>query len=145
MILYLDTSAFIKLYVDEPGAADVRRAVARAAMVHTHWITYPEMRAALARLQRLGQQSADDHRRHKKEFERDWRAVYAITPREITFRRAGALAEQFGLRGYDSVHLAAAESLWSHVPETTEFRFAAFDAPLATAARALGMLGLTDE
>lgn len=145
MILYLDTSAFIKLYVDEPGAPVVRRAVAHAAMVHTHWIAYPEMCAALARLYRMGRQTVKAHRRHQEEFEKDWRAVHAILPDERIFRRAGALADQFRLRGYDSVHLAAAESIWSHVSESTGFRFAAFDKPLAEAASVLGMVLLAEE
>ena len=33
MILYLDTSSLVKLYVDEPGSADVRRLVDEAERV----------------------------------------------------------------------------------------------------------------
>jgi uncharacterized protein len=46
---------------------------------------------------------------------------------------------QFRLRGYDSVHLAAAEAVWTQVGTAAEFRFAVFDTGLAAAARALGM------
>ncbi len=34
MILYLDTSAFIKLYVNEPGANIIRAAIAEAIGLH---------------------------------------------------------------------------------------------------------------
>lgn len=139
MILYLDTSAFVKLYVDEPGAAVVRGAVAEAAMVHAHWIAYPEMRAALARLHRMGRQGGDAYQQHRREFEADWRAVDAIMPDEPMLRRAGALTEQFRLRAYDSLHLAAAETVWSRIPAGADFRFAVFDKALTAASTTLGM------
>ena len=138
MILYLGTSAFIKLYVNEAGAETVRAAVAGAQRIHTHWIAYPEMRAALARLHRMGRQTADVHREHKREFEADWRALNAILPTEHCLRRAGELAERFSLRGYDSVHLAAAESLL--IGHAGGFlSFASFDHALNAAAAALGL------
>jgi predicted nucleic acid-binding protein len=137
LILYLDTSAFIKLYVAEVGAEKVRAAAAAAALIHAHWIAYAEMRSALARLHRMGRQSADAYRQSKREFEADWRTVNAIMPDERMLRHAGDLAERFELRGYDSVHLAAAESL--RVGPGTEFLcFASFDDHLNHAAAELG-------
>jgi predicted nucleic acid-binding protein len=138
LILYLDTSAFIKLYVGEPNADRVRAAVAGADQVHAHWIAYPEMRSALARLYRMGRQDAETFGQCKREFERDWELVSPILPDERILRRAGELAERFGLRGYDSVHLAAAESL--RVDQGTDFlRFASFDRLLDQSAEALGL------
>ncbi len=138
MILYLDTSAFIKLYVGEPGAEIVRPAVAKATAIHSHWITHPEMRSALARLFRMGRQTSAAHKQHKREFEADWNAVYAILPDERMLRRAGDLAERFGLRGYDSVHLSAAESLL--VGHGADFLcFSSFDRVLNQSADELGL------
>jgi uncharacterized protein len=137
LILYLDTSALIKLYVAEPGAERVRAVVAEAALIHAHWIAYAEMRSALARMHRMGRQSVDAYRRNKREFEADWRAINAIMPDERMVRHAGDLAERFELRGYDSVHLAAAESL--RVASGTEsLCFASFDDRLNRAAVELG-------
>lgn len=138
MILYLDTSAFIKLYVNEPGADVIRAAVTGADQVHAHWIAYPEMRSALARLHRMGRQSVESFEQYKREFENDWERVSAIMPDERMLRRAGDLAERFGLRGYDSVHLAAAESL--RVEQGADFlRFASFDRLLNQSAEELGL------
>lgn len=137
MILYLDTSAFIKLYVEERGS-DTMRAAISASLLHTHWITYAEMRAALARLHRMGYQTDDAYREHKREFETDWKAINTILPDERILRRAGDLAERFGLRGYDSVHLAAAESL--RVEQRADLlRFASFDQLLNQSAEELGL------
>lgn len=138
MILYLDTSAFIKLYVNEPGANAVRAAVAGAKRIHTHWFACAEMRAALARLHRMGRATARAYLEHKREFEADWKALNAVLPTEHSLRRAGELTERFGLRGYDSVHLAAAESLL--INHGGGFlHFASFDQALNTAAQAVGL------
>ena len=138
MILYLDTSAFIKLYVGEPNADRVRAAVAEADQIHAHWIAYPEMRSALARLYRMGRQDAKTFDQCKREFERDWDLISPILPDEHILRRAGELAERFRLRGYDSVHLAAAESL--RVGQGADLlRFASFDERLNQSAAELGL------
>lgn len=107
-------------------------------MIHTHWITYAEMRSVLARLHRMGRQSTDAFREHKREFEADWKALSALLPDEHSVRRAGDLAERFGLRGYDSVHLAAAESLRAGY-DADFLRFASFDTRLNESAEELGM------
>lgn len=138
MILYLDTSAFIKLYVGEPNADKVRAVVAEADQIHAHWIAYPEMRSAFARLYRMRRQDAETFDQCKREFERDWDLISPILPDERILRRAGELAERFGLRGYDSVHLAAAESL--RVGQGADLlRFAAFDERLNQSAAELGL------
>ena len=49
MILYLDTSAIVKLYADETGSDQVWAAVAEAKLCATHLIAYAETRAAFAR------------------------------------------------------------------------------------------------
>lgn len=137
MILYLDTSAFIKLYVAEPGAERVREYVERARALHTQLITYAEMRAALARLYRAGRESAATHRQHLREFERDWQTMAITIPDERMVRRAGDLAERYRLRGYDSVHLAAAESLV--IDPNHPVHFVCFDDSLNKAAVSLGL------
>lgn len=42
MIVYLDTSALVKLFVEEAHSTGVRRAVSAARMVATHAIAYVE-------------------------------------------------------------------------------------------------------
>lgn len=52
MNAYLDTSAFVKLYVNEQGASEARHAVTSAACVATSTIAGAEAHAAMARRQR---------------------------------------------------------------------------------------------
>ena len=54
MILYLDTSALVKLYVEEENSSTVEHMVSKARIVATHLIAYVEAQAAFARLQREG-------------------------------------------------------------------------------------------
>ncbi len=72
MILYLDTSSLVKLYLEEDGRQAVRSLVDRAAVVATSVIAYPEARSAFARLRREDVLTAGDLARVKGDFERDW-------------------------------------------------------------------------
>ena len=47
MILYLDTSALVKLYVEEAGTVSVVARIGEAEAVATARVTYAEARAAL--------------------------------------------------------------------------------------------------
>ncbi len=86
---------------------------------------------------RIGRTTAAELAEHKKELEADWDNTGIVMPEMNLIRRAGDLAEQFGLRGYDSVHLAAAESL--HTAVQNDLVFACFDDDLSRAAKAIGL------
>lgn len=141
MILYLDTSALLKLYLAEADSRRVRRLATGASAIFTHLITYAEMRAALAQALRMRRLSEGDYARQVRAFENDWRSLEIIALDESLVRRAGEHAERFGLRGYDSVHLAAAEWLVRSAGNPALVRFVAFDGALVTAAAAIGLPG----
>lgn len=141
MIVYLDTSAFLKLYLDEKDSQATRRLVDAAVAVCAHVITYAEMCAAFAQAVRTRRLTEADRAYQKDCFDADWDALQVLPVDEPLVRRAGRLAEEFELRGFDSLQLAAAERVWRQAPE--HFRLAAFDARLVSAAQALGMAGRT--
>lgn len=143
MILYLDTSAFVRLYVRETGHDLIWSAAQGASQTATHLIAYAEMRAALARMRRMRRLTGPEAASIKKIFESDWRDTLRIIPTETMVRRAGDLAERFGLRGYDSVHLAAAESLLV-IAGNDLVHFASFDGSLNEAATGIGLRLLAD-
>jgi uncharacterized protein len=62
LILYLDTSSLVKLYVEEAGSATIATLVAEASLVCTSVVAYPEARSALARLRREGGLSTEDYK-----------------------------------------------------------------------------------
>lgn len=139
MIVYLDTSAFLKLYLEESNSALVREVLDRSAAVYTHLITYAEMRAALAQGRRMNRISRDMFPAFVEQFEDDWLCMQTVTVDMPLVRRAGGLAERFGLRGFDSVHLASAEKIYEVNLATGAFVFAAFDKSLCAAAETLGI------
>lgn len=139
MILYLDTSALAKLFVVEPGAESVGRAVAQAAAVATHLVAYAEMRATFARAVRMGRVDAAALPALTVDLERRWASLDVLAVTEPLVRRAGDLAERHGLRGYDSVHLAAVLTLRESVGSGAEVRFGVFDAKLREAALVHGL------
>ena len=73
-------------------------------------LSYPEGRAALAAARRARRLTADGHARARAEFESLQREVLLVGIDRDLAARAGTLAEQFALRGYDAVHLASALS-----------------------------------
>jgi uncharacterized protein len=101
-------------------------------------IAYAELRAGLAKAQRMERITLVEFSELVNDVDEDWLTLSLIDLDMPAIRRAGALAERFGLRGYDSVHLAAAERVSAHVPKAA-FSFAVFDDNVAEGARALGI------
>ena len=137
MNLYLDTSALVKLYVEEEGSATVREAVAGADSVATAAVAYVEARAAFARRRRERRLSSDDYRRTVHELDTDWEHYLLLELTSTLIRRAAEFAETHALRAYDAVHLASAKILRERLQGP--IHFACWDYNLMTAARREGL------
>ena len=59
MLLFCDTSALIKLLIDEPDSAQIHQATERAGLIAACRITWAEAMAAMARRQRDDPTSAE--------------------------------------------------------------------------------------
>jgi uncharacterized protein len=138
LILYLETSALLKLYVAEPEAERVHKAVRSAAAISTHLIAYAEVRSAFSKALRMNRINAEGLRRHQRELDADWENFMVLQVDERLVRRAGELIDHYSLRAYDSVHLAAAESLTGG-RDAARLTFLSFDIDLVRAAADLGM------
>ena len=111
MIVYLDTSSLVKLYVEESGSAIVRDVTQKAAVIATSKIAYAEARAAFARKQRDDGFSITALRKIVEDLNRDWESYFIIEVTDGIIRAAGDIAEKYLLRGFDSIHLASAVNL----------------------------------
>ncbi len=134
--LYLDTSALLKLYVEEDGTGTVERAVAEAWEVHTSEIAYLEARVSLARLWHSGVIESDDELRETVGYlDDDWED-YLTQPYSYTLaERAAGLATKYeGLRSYDALHLATVLEIASRQGER-ETRMLAYDRKLVKVSR----------
>jgi uncharacterized protein len=107
-LVYFDSSAFVKLVVEEEGS-DIASALWDGcdAAVSSR-LSYPEVCAALAAAHR----NHDLDHRGFVAASRDWEEFWQATrPVEFTAeveRHAGELARRRALRGADAVHLASA-------------------------------------
>lgn len=136
MILYLETSDLVKLYVREDGSEAVRRIVETASFVSTSIVAYVEARAAFARKVRERGLSDADYAGAKKDLDADWDRIVILNLTDVVIRDAAGLAEKHGLRGYDAIHLASAIELKKAIP--SPIAFSSSDLRLAAAARGEG-------
>ena len=135
MNLFLDSSALVKLYVEEPDSALVRAWVDGADVVSACRIAWAEIQAALAARERLGTVASGAD--VIQALRLDWPRFAKVEITQPLVERAGEFAHAFALRGYDSVQLAAVDLL--HRAERQPVAFGCFDRRLA---RAPGILGI---
>lgn len=134
MIAYFDSSAFVPLLIDEPASAvafDLWNAADRVVSVP---LLYVETRAALGRARRLRRISGSMYGSTLALLEVLHRNVAKARLDGELIRRAGELADDQALRGYDAVHLATAERL-----ADSDVLFVSGDRTLCAAARDLGL------
>lgn len=103
-------------------------------------LAYPEGRAALAAARRLDRLGEEEHRDALAAFEELIADLVTVGVDQKLAARAGAHAEDLGLRGYDAVHLTTALELGDE-----EIVLVTWDRDLARAAGrvGLGVAGLT--
>ena len=134
MIAYFDTSAVVPLLIVEPGSARAATLWDGADRVVSVRLIYPETRAALAQAQRLDRLTTRQLRDAVTELDSLFQEIDLVEVDDALARRAGELAEVRQLRGYDAVHLAAADRV--HDPNVV---ITAGDGALLDAATAEGM------
>jgi predicted nucleic acid-binding protein len=139
LILYLDTSALVKLYVEESGSTQVRAAVDEAEAVSTSIVAYAEVHAALAAAARVGRITGEERSRAVAEFRAEWPRYAVVNVTQKLVDLAAELALEHGLRGFDAVHLSSAMLLREEAG--AEVRFLAWDERLARASAAAGFAG----
>lgn len=121
MIVYLDTSSLVKLYVEEINTEKIRNFVRNAATVSTSKIAYAEARAAFAKKQKKEGFSLKVLRKIVEDFNRDWESYFVIEITDGLIRFAGDIAEKYLLRGFDSIHLASAIHLKNKIDSAIYF------------------------
>ena len=135
MILDCDTSALIKLYVEEMHSSAVAKAIADADAIATSLLAYPETRATLARAQRDKRLRPSDFRQALAQFQQDWSSYLVLDTHQALMLQAGELAERHALLGADAIHLASAIQLAQDLQTSpAPMAFLAFDVPLTQAA-----------
>ena len=137
MILFCDTSALVKLYVREEATDTVVEQAAASEVVAVCRISWVETMSALARRSREQPADALAIAQARKRVVADWPHYLTVEVTQQLVELAGEYADAFALRAYDSVQLAAAQTVNHELPG--EVRFACYDERLLKAARVLGI------
>jgi predicted nucleic acid-binding protein len=122
-LVYLDTSAFTKLVVQEPESAALRRHLLGTTLRTSAMLLQTEALRAAARLSPA----------HLAAARQQLRGIALIQLDRSLYGFAGSIAPP-ELRSLDALHVAAALTLGQDLAE-----FVAYDARLLTAARAHGL------
>lgn len=129
MSLYVDSSALLKRYVQEPESLACEQLLLADPMWITGRHTWVEVRRNLARVLSGGPLA-----QARRDFEEDWERLFVVELDQATCDLAAEISETTGARTLDALHLAAATRVGS-----SAISFLTYDVRQAQAARALGM------
>lgn len=108
MILFFDTSAFVKLLIRETGSPEVVGAASDAAVLAAARLLEIETRSFIGRRSVARSIDARDARVLRADLAR-WLAGFAVVELDdVVASSAGDVAERHALRGMDAIHLASA-------------------------------------
>jgi predicted nucleic acid-binding protein len=127
-MLFLDTSALLKRYVDEDGTSTVVAAMAGDHVWVASALARAETEVAIGRLPVDGDENVIRQRR----FGEDWEHFRVVPVDVECLRLAAFIAAERPVSMLAAIHVAAAERL------PRPFRFLTFDPHRAAAARAMG-------
>ena len=132
MRAFSDSSALAKLYIREPGRAEVQTRLAEADELFLSVLALPEVMSALNRLRRGGRVSDDEYAAQKQVAVADVEdaAVVQVTPSVVA--RAIDCLERTSLRASDAIHVASALEVGADL-------FLSADRRQCKAARAMGL------
>ena len=136
-MIYLDSSALVKQYYDEPGSGKIRPLFLESTMMATASLSYAEVFSALNRKLRQNVFSSEQYRRAVEAFDVDWKHLDVVPLYEEVLKRARAALENHDLRAGDAVQLASALVLAASASAPIEF--ASADRKLNAAAGAEGL------
>ena len=111
MVIYLDTSSLVKLYVEEEDSSKVVDLVRSSKVIATSMVAYAEARSAFARRYREKAFSPSQYKRLVSFFNQDWDNYLIVRITKELVLLAGDLAERRRLRGFDAIHLSSALTL----------------------------------
>jgi predicted nucleic acid-binding protein len=138
VIIYFDTSALVKRYIEEAGSREVAALFEEGnAILGSVIVAQVEMAAALQKAIRLGNASEALLSEIWQDFLNDWKSFTRIQVSGSLVERASQISFTHKLRGYDSLHLAAA-TMWQE-KLAMPVVLASFDREIWLAGRSAGL------
>lgn len=133
-VVYLDTSALVKLCVLESGTPLAVALWEGADALVTSRIADAEVRSVLSAAERIGRIDAAPAAKARDRWKQLWPGLALVEVSADVADAAGALTDRRPLRAADAIHLASAL-----VVREADPLFAVWDRRLASAARAEGL------
>ena len=138
MIVYCDTSALIKRYVEEAGSDWVDHLFEGETTVLTSTVAFAEIMAAFSRKYRERVLSRSGYLKTVSEFKNEYSKLILVSISPDLNQIIEGLLTNHPLRGFDAIHLASALQVQKEGNLTV--RFACFDRALNKAAVAEGLI-----
>lgn len=133
-IVYFDSSAFLKLVVEEEGSEIAAALWDGCDAAVSSRLAYPEVRAALAAAARDHRLTVAGKRQAESAWEEYWAATRLVELTEAITAHAGELTGPHALRGADAVQLASALAIGA-----ADTLFAVWDRRLRAGAETAGV------
>jgi uncharacterized protein len=137
VILYLDTSAILKRYFQEPFSENVSSKWKQSKAIVTSSVAYAETMATIHRKKRESNLDNKAIRKTIQIFQMDWNGFIRVEVTDDLNEYIDNLVQKHFLRGFDAIHLASA--LVINEKFSRNFFFACFDQRLNQAARSEGL------
>lgn len=137
MIVYYDTSALIKRYVEEENTDRVDHLWQASDNRATSVVSFAETAAAFSRRLREGTVPSQKYREIMGALKEDLETFTLVYIARVLNNIIEALVSRHSLRGFDAIHLASAVRLKGST--SVPIQFACFDHSLTEAARVEGL------
>lgn len=131
--IYLDTSALLKLFLDEPRAEEAWEAVKGASYLLASRLVLTEARISLARYEQTSRLTPEEYRAALESLDAFWDTdIESFEISEDVLEEAERQASITTLRTLDAIHLATAKLARKNLPFRASVGFLTFDNQLRT-------------
>lgn len=139
--VYLDTSAFLKLFLDEPRADEAWEAMKGASFLFASRLVLTEARISLARYEQAKRLTSEEYKAALKSVDTFWDTdIESLEVSEDVLKEAERQAAFTPLKTLDAIHLATAKLARKNLPQRAAVGFLTFDGRLRTHALATRFL-----
>ena len=132
-MIYLDSSALVKRYIEESGSSRVTALLAESDVAAVSRLAYAEALSALTRRHKAGDISTRSFEKIKPAFKSDWDRLLIIELGIEVWGFVDRIIARHALKAADSIHLSTALMLKQKLK--TELIFIASDIELLAAAQ----------
>jgi predicted nucleic acid-binding protein len=133
-MIYFDSSALVKRYVEEQGSDKVNALFEEKPIATASRLAYPEILAAITRRHKAGDIETGAFERIKTAFQADWTCFVVIEIHKEVIQFIDEVIAKHALKGAGSIHLSTA--LWLRKATKGDIVFVASDLELLKAAKA---------